>query len=117
MSVQIPPGTDLSKVPLGVNPNGSPPNFVDPPNLIASVQGVGISLAVTTFVLLCIRLRVYIKLNRGLVIDDGACKLPQNMTVRLIVPVFLIISFTLAVIYTVLASTCQFNATVWRVIN
>jgi hypothetical protein len=74
MSVAIPPGTDLSKVPLGVNPNGSPPNFIDPPNLIASVQGVGVSLAAVAFVLLAIRLRVYVRLNRGLVIDDGACR-------------------------------------------
>ena len=67
----IPPGTDLSKIPMAVNPSGAPPNFDHSPNLIKAVQGVGISLAAITLVFLIIRLRIYIKLNRGLVLDDG----------------------------------------------
>ncbi|PVI01876.1 hypothetical protein DM02DRAFT_470802, partial [Periconia macrospinosa] len=80
---------DLSKVPLGENPNGDPPNFENGPNLINAVQGVGISLAIVAGIFLALRLRIYIKLNRGLVLDD----------------VFLIISYILAMSYTVQAST------------
>ncbi|KAF2114937.1 hypothetical protein BDV96DRAFT_646803 [Lophiotrema nucula] len=85
----IPPGTDLSKVPLGVNPNGDPPNFVDPPSLTVGVQSVGITLAVTTLIFLVLRLRNYTKLNHGLVLDD----------------VFLLIAYGLALAYTIMAST------------
>ncbi|PSN65481.1 hypothetical protein BS50DRAFT_575474 [Corynespora cassiicola Philippines] len=86
---QIPPGTDLSQVPMGPNPSGAPPDFEHGPSLIGGVQGVGISLAVVTTAFLITRLRVYVKLNRGLVLDD----------------VFLLIAYVMALSYTVQAST------------
>lgn len=71
---QIPPGTDLSQVPMGPNPSGAPPDFEHGASLIGGVQGVGISLAAVTTAFLITRLRVYVKLNRGLVLDDGKAR-------------------------------------------
>lgn len=73
----IPSGTDLSKVPMRANPSGAPPDFEHGPNLIRAVQGVGVSLAVVTTVFLATRLRIYTRLNRGLVLDDGEAQDPR----------------------------------------
>ncbi|ESZ95416.1 hypothetical protein SBOR_4211 [Sclerotinia borealis F-4128] len=84
MALQIPPGTDLTKVPLAVNPSGAPPNFVNPPSLIGTVQGVGIFLAVVAFSMVCLRLRINVKHDHKLTIDD----------------VSVVIGFVLALCYT-----------------
>lgn len=78
----IPPGTDLSKIPMKANPSGAPPNFDHGPNLINAVQGVGISLAVVTTILLVIRLWIYLKLNRRPLLDDGKAKHREIATSR-----------------------------------
>jgi len=67
----LPLGADLTKIPMAANPNGDPPNFEHGPSLAGAVRGVGATMAAVTLILLVIRLRVYIKANRGLVWDDG----------------------------------------------
>jgi hypothetical protein len=47
----------LSAIPLGVNPDGSPPNFIDPPSLATAVEGVGVTFAV--FATICVALKLY----------------------------------------------------------
>ncbi|KAF2488554.1 hypothetical protein BU16DRAFT_473457 [Lophium mytilinum] len=86
---QIPPGTDLSKVPLGVNPSGAPPNFVNPPTLVHSVQAIGVVLAIISLFLVCVRLGVYRTISRGILLDDAS----------------IIIAFVFAITYTVIVST------------
>jgi hypothetical protein len=104
MSLAIPPGTDLSTIPLAPNPNGSPPNFINPPNLIGTVQGVGITLAIIAGILLCLRLRIYTQMNKRLLLDD--CKHHyRRFEKRLTISDFLIISYSMALVYTGLAST------------
>lgn len=87
----LPPGVPLSQIPLGVNPDGSPPDFGHGPNLIGAVQGVGITMAAIAALFLGIRLRIYVKLNKKLVLDDY----------------FLLISYGLALTYTASASTLR----------
>lgn len=66
----IPPGTDLSTIPLAPNPNGSPPNFVDPPSLANTILGVAIPLMVISTILVGIRLATNFKNTRKLGLDD-----------------------------------------------
>lgn len=71
MGDTIPPGTDLTKIPMAANPSGAPPNFDHGESLAGAVKGVGVTMAVITFFLLAIRLRVYMQANRKLNWDDG----------------------------------------------
>ncbi|OCL06346.1 hypothetical protein AOQ84DRAFT_321579 [Glonium stellatum] len=71
----IPPGTDLSKIPLAANPSGAPPNFINPPSLAPAVQGVGIALGIVSICLVVVRVRAHSKLNRGVGVDDLCCVL------------------------------------------
>ncbi|KAI1657939.1 hypothetical protein F4813DRAFT_64600 [Daldinia decipiens] len=80
----LPPGIDLSQVPLAANPNGDPPNFVNPPSLISTVQAVGITLGLISLVLVILRLTVYHRTKRGVGFDD----------------VFVVMAFLLAAGYT-----------------
>ncbi|KAF4625059.1 hypothetical protein G7Y89_g13109 [Cudoniella acicularis] len=68
--MSLPPGIDLSKVPLMPNPSGAPPNFVDPPSLASTVEGVGISLMIISGFLLIFRLVANLKNPRRLGFDD-----------------------------------------------
>lgn len=67
----LPPGTDLSKVPLAANPSGAPPNFTNPPSLGDAVEGVGISLIAISGVFILFRLYTNSKPPRSLGVDDG----------------------------------------------
>ncbi|CAG8981794.1 hypothetical protein HYALB_00004737 [Hymenoscyphus albidus] len=69
----IPSSTDLSKIPLALNPNGDPPNFNNPPSLEPAVLGVGISLMVISFSFLALRLFTNLKLVGKLGLDDYLC--------------------------------------------
>ena len=60
----IPPGTDLSSIPLTHNPNGDPPNFVNPPTQAAIALAVGLPLAIISACFVSVRL---IKLSTSLV--------------------------------------------------
>ena len=71
MGDALPPGTDLSKIPMAPNPSGAPPNFDHGASLAGAVRGVGVTMAVITFGLLVIRLRVYVKANHKLMWDDS----------------------------------------------
>lgn len=70
MSMGIPPGADLSKIPLLPNPDGSPSNFDDPPNLTTETYSVTILLMVISTVILPLRLHANFKTYRKLAIDD-----------------------------------------------
>lgn len=72
MDVALPPGADLSKIPLMPNPNGDPPNFVNPPSRYPLAIGVGLPLAIISFLCLVLRILSSLKTMRKLVIDD--CK-------------------------------------------
>ncbi|KAI0890677.1 uncharacterized protein GGS22DRAFT_194594 [Annulohypoxylon maeteangense] len=73
MSVEIPPGTDPSQTPLFVNPDGSPPNFDNPPSLKVVTYAVTIILIVTSFLLVLSRLRIHLKVHGKFAYDDYFC--------------------------------------------
>ncbi|KAF1846523.1 uncharacterized protein K460DRAFT_367281 [Cucurbitaria berberidis CBS 394.84] len=73
MSLAIPPGTDLSKVPIAPNPSGAPPNFVDPPSLAAVTYGITSTMMVLACGLVGLRILSVIKKERGLKTDDYCC--------------------------------------------
>ncbi|KAH6641949.1 hypothetical protein C7974DRAFT_301211 [Boeremia exigua] len=73
----IPPGTDLSRVPLMPNPNGDPPNFVNPPSLYSAGLGVGVTLMIMSGIMLVFRLAMNIKLSKKLCLDDYLCIVAQ----------------------------------------
>jgi hypothetical protein len=56
MTIQIPPNMDLSTIPMGMNPSGAPPNFVDPASLAAATYGVVISLIAASMPFVIIRI-------------------------------------------------------------
>ena len=66
----IPPGTDLSTIPLGQNPNGQPPNFTNPPNQEWLVLCVGLPLIITSCMFVALRVATNYKVARRLLIDD-----------------------------------------------
>lgn len=70
MSLIIPPGVDITKAPLANNPNGDPPNFVDPPSLAAVTYGMTCTMMVLAFGLVGLRVTSVIKKDRRLKIDD-----------------------------------------------
>lgn len=62
---------DLSNTPLFPNPNGDPPNFVDPPSLTPAILGSGISLIVITTSLVILRLATNVHIAHRLYLDDS----------------------------------------------
>lgn len=75
---QIPPGTDLSTVPLAPNPNGNLPNFVNPPSQADTVLGVGLPLVIISTFVVAVRLATNFRSARKLGLDD--CKWPRRGT-------------------------------------
>ncbi|KAI1653885.1 hypothetical protein F4813DRAFT_242352 [Daldinia decipiens] len=71
--MEIPPGTDLTKVPLLPNPDGSPPNFDNPVSLKATTFSVTIILVATSSVLVLLRVKAHSKIYKGLALDDCFC--------------------------------------------
>jgi len=65
-----PPNVDPSKIPLALNPNGDPPNFIDPPTLAPAVLGVGVTLIIISGIFLILRLIANFKNTRKLGLDD-----------------------------------------------
>lgn len=65
------PGSDLSQIPLASNPNGTPPNFINPPSLITAVRSVGITLNVISLILVLLRVVIYHRVKRPFGMDDG----------------------------------------------
>ncbi|KAL2751869.1 hypothetical protein ACRALDRAFT_1083809 [Sodiomyces alcalophilus JCM 7366] len=94
----LPPGVDLSQVPLQENPSGAPPDFDGGPSLIAAVRAVGISLGFIALVLIVLRLSIWYRLKRPLGLDDA----------------FVVIAFALAAGYTgVVCSTESVSRHAW----
>ena len=69
MSTQIPPGADLSKIPLQKNP-AVKSNFVDPPTLAPAVTGVGITMTTIAVVFVLMRLTANMRSARKIGWDD-----------------------------------------------
>ncbi|KAH3958459.1 hypothetical protein HBH98_076490 [Parastagonospora nodorum] len=61
---------DLTKIPLGVNPSGAPPNFETPPTLVHSALGTGVALVIIGGIFLAFRLGTNLKLSKKLRLDD-----------------------------------------------
>lgn len=70
MAAAIPPGADLSKIPLAPNPDGSPPNLVNPPSQSDLPLAVGLPLALISFCFVLLRLATNFKHVRKLGLDD-----------------------------------------------
>lgn len=66
---------DLTKIPLGVNPSGAPPNFENPPTLIHSALGTGVALVIVGGIFLAFRLGTNLKLCKKLRLDDCKCSM------------------------------------------
>ena len=69
-SSAIPPGMDLSKIPVGPPPPGVTPNFIDPVTLSGVVVAVGTTSSVLAFILLCTRLFSTTIVTRTIGSDD-----------------------------------------------
>jgi hypothetical protein len=66
---------DLTKIPLGVNPSGEPPNFETPPTLVHSALGTGVALVIIGGIFLAFRLGTNLKLSKKLRLDDCKCSM------------------------------------------
>lgn len=70
----LPPGADLSKIPLSKPPPGHVSNFVNPEDSLANVvSGVGIAMTVVTGAVVVARLTANMKQSRKWFLDD--CKI------------------------------------------
>ena len=66
----IPPGADLSKIPLAPNPNRDPPNFVNPPNQAVVVLAVGVPLVAISSCFVSLRIFTNYRVAHKLGLDD-----------------------------------------------
>ena len=82
MSLEIPPGMDLTKVPLAANPSGAPPNFDNPPSLAAVTYGMTCTMMVLAFGLVGLRVLAVFKKERRLKIDDCELRIRGLETLR-----------------------------------
>jgi hypothetical protein len=64
------PNLDPSKIPLALNPNGDPPNFIDPPTLAPAVLGAGVTLIIISGIVVLLRLIANFKNTRKFGLDD-----------------------------------------------
>lgn len=68
----VPPGTDLSLIPLAPNPNGDPPNFDGGPTLQPTILATGIVFIAISLIVVVVRLGTGLKNTRKLHLDDCA---------------------------------------------
>ena len=66
----IPPDSDLSTIPLEPNPNGDPPNFVNPPSQAGIAVGLWIFLLIISTFVVAVRLATNLRSARKLGLDD-----------------------------------------------
>lgn len=66
----LPPNTDLSKLPILPNPTGEPPNFVDPPSLAHAILAIGLTMIVVSGFCLVLRLAANLKHIGRLLLGD-----------------------------------------------
>lgn len=78
----LPPGTDLSNVPLAPNPSGAPPNFIDPPSLTPAFLGIGIAFIIVCSILIFLRLFTYLKTLGKVHLDDCGLMISPNLSAR-----------------------------------
>jgi len=89
MAAAIPPGTDLSKIPLAPNPNGDLPNFMNPPSQAATALAVGLPLAIIGTFVVAFRLITNYRHVRKLCLDDCEYWVRRHALVRRLIQVFL----------------------------
>ena len=71
MASQLPPGVDLSTIPLSSPTPGHSPNFENPPDSQASiVLGTGISFGIVSLVFVVLRMWTNSSVTKKLSIDD-----------------------------------------------
>lgn len=68
--ISLPPGTDLSTIPLVAPPPGMSSNFVDPESLANTIMAIGILMLVLTAFVVIVRLFTNYYGTRGLGLDD-----------------------------------------------
>ncbi|KAK3385912.1 hypothetical protein B0H63DRAFT_473829 [Podospora didyma] len=73
MSAELPPGMDLSMIPLAANPSGAPPDFDHGPSLEPVVLGTGITFIIISSLMLMLRFYTGLKKSRRLFADDWLC--------------------------------------------
>ena len=78
MAAAIAPGSDLSKIPLAQNPNGSPPNFVNPPSQSGTDLAVGLPFAVFSACFVLLRLITNFRHTGKLGLDDCECPIASQ---------------------------------------
>lgn len=64
------PNVDTSKIPFARNPNGDPPNFLDPPSLAPAIFIVGLTLTIISGPLIILRLATNLKTVGKWGLDD-----------------------------------------------
>ncbi|KAI0593297.1 hypothetical protein F4775DRAFT_578496 [Biscogniauxia sp. FL1348] len=73
----VPPGTDLSQIPLAPNPNGDPPNFDGGATLQLEILATGIVFITISLIFVIVRLGTSLKSTRKLHLDDYFCLLGE----------------------------------------
>jgi hypothetical protein len=75
----LPPGTDLSKIPMMPNPSGAPPDLEHAPTLFPTILGVAITLFILTGNFVAFRVYFNFVAARQLGLDDctyfSGCKI------------------------------------------
>lgn len=66
----LPPKVDPSKTSFAANPNGDPPNFLDPPSLAPDIFTVGLSLIIISGLIVILRLVTNAKIVGKWGLDD-----------------------------------------------
>ena len=111
----LPPGTDLSQVPISRNPNGDPPNFKDPISLATTILATGLAFAIASAFFVGLRIFTNLRLARKLWLDDctaksvrskKSCRSRRLLTFILGLSLFAWILFT---VYVGLASSREFG--------
>ncbi|KAF2177796.1 hypothetical protein K469DRAFT_696348 [Zopfia rhizophila CBS 207.26] len=85
MTDQIPPGTDLTSIGLKPNPNGQPPNLVDPPSQAPLILGSGIALIAISSTAVGMRLATNFRFTKKLGIDDYLCLFAEIVMIGYVV--------------------------------
>lgn len=73
----LPPGTDLSTIPLTPSPDGHS-NFVDPPSLAPTIVGLSIILIIISLTFLTARIYANLRSSRKHTLGWDDCKFPHS---------------------------------------
>jgi hypothetical protein len=75
--MDVPPGVDLSQIPLAPNPSGDPPNFNGGPNLASTILATGITFMTISLIFVIIRLATGWNHTKKIHLDDYCCLLGE----------------------------------------